>query len=337
METRSVRSALATLALEQIGAGIRNPIDGPMLKRPTPMPPPNQSRTLGAALILLAAVTVGPNVAAKRAQGPSLPAWSTLNFSASKLMVTARSSLSVSEESLDAAQSHWAELSDGGRGSEAAGGATVRLESKTSMLSRVSITTVWVQPGSLAAFQRTLIESGSRARKKVYRFSDAEAVAFRSEPANKAEQDLPEPRWTKRGEQHIDTAGALTVTDPLALFYLIATHPHNELDLGIEVDVLTRNRISKVRIKRTATRATIRTTSTVTTVDGSQHRASTPNLAVRIYEVTPVNNAGDLRLLGLEGAIQVAVDETLRMPVEIRGKIPPVGRVTVKLRSATLR
>ena len=182
-----------------------------------------------------------------------------------------------------------------------------------------------------------MLETGSRARKKVYRFSDSEAIAFRSEPANNAEKELPEAQWTNRSEQRIDTAHAPTLTDPLTLFYLIATHPHDKLDKGIEVSVLTRNRISRVRIQRTPGATAIKTASTVTNADGSQQRDRSSNLAVRTYEVTPIGDASDLRLLGLEGAIQVAVDESLRMPVEIRGKIPPVGRVTVKLKSATLR
>lgn len=296
----------------------------------------NRLRTLafcGGLLALMAEL----GWSAAQPAGGHLPSWEKLDFTASKLMITARSSLTAEHEPIETSRSQWAGI-ETGRRSERDIATTVRLGSETSFLGRASSTTVWINPKSLGAFQRTLKESGSRTRQKIYRFSDTEAIAYRSEPAGSEERQLDEPQWTKRGEQRIKTPPGTVVTDPLTLFYLISTHPLTALDKGIEVDVLTRNRVTRVRIRRTATAATVGTRSTVVNADGRVTRdGKTTQIPVRIYEVVPIEDNGDLRLLGLEGAIEVAVDEALRMPVEIRGKIPPVGRVTVKLRRASLR
>ena len=51
----------------------------------------------------------------------------------------------------------------------------------------------------------------------------------------------------------------------------------------------------------------------------------------------PEGSAEDFELLGLEGAIEIVAAKELQAPVSISGRLPPAGRVTVRLRHVKLR
>lgn len=301
---------------------------------------PTASRQLTSFLVPLTIVcvaAVGALAYQPAGANPQLPPWEYLEFEASKLFVTARSSITATLENSEEAQAKW--FSEDFRGNNPADTTTLRLSTKTKMLGRSSVNTAWIDPGSMAAYQRSLTETGSRLRLKIYRFGPTEVLALRSSPATDTERALPEPQWTKRSEQRIAVPkNSTAVTDPVAIFFAIATRSLDELDRGYELTVLTSNRISKVRIQRTATVARTRTRSTVKRNDGSTVRENDETaIPTRLYAVTPLGDEGDLKILGLEGAIEVIVHEELRMPLEIRGRIPPVGKVAVKLIGARLR
>jgi len=271
-----------------------------------------------------------------------LPPWESLDFEATKLFITARCSISATKEAVTKAQTQWVQGEFDSHRPPQSSPTTLRISSGTELLGRFSDTTVWLDPQSMAAYQSTLTEHGRRMRHKTYQFAANQVLELRSEPATQRERKFEEPRWSKRSERRIEVPdrnarSVPTVTDPLAIFYAIASLPPELLDAGYEMDVLTRNRVRRVRIVRLSATGQTRTRAVLTRSDGSLLQNDSPRLVPTAhYKVTPLGSDGDLKLLGLQGAIEVVVDEALRMPLQIRGRIPPVGKITVRLVAAKL-
>lgn len=270
-----------------------------------------------------------PAVAARaKTENDRLPVWTRLEFKASKLFVTARSTIEIELEDAATAASGWASIQPQHRPPEQ----VVRLRSTASFLGRTATTDVWLDPADLRAYQRHAVDSGSRHRHKTYRFGPKHVRTLRSEPETKDEEGLPEAEWTRRSEGRIELDDNLLVTDPLAVFYLLARRP----TAPQEVQIVSSNELGTVRIER-AERGQVETSADVLRTDGSAvagEMASRP--AIR-YTVTPAEGDSDFSLLGLEGAISVWIDEEFGVPLEVRGRISPVGSVRVKLERALLR
>ena len=283
--------------------------------------------TTRVGVVIALALLADPTAAAQQGAAPiQLPDWQRLEFKASKLFVTARSSLEVELVDAADASSAWVPIETA---HEPPPQITL-VRSTASFLGRTSTTDVWLDPSDLRAFQRHAVDSGSRQRHKIYRFGRGEIRALRSEPETKDEESLPEPQWTRRSEQRLELQGTPLVTDPVAVFYLLSQKPTTEQEL----QVVTSNTVGSVRVEL-AERGSVATEAAI--VSGDTTRPLGDNRAALRYAVTPADPDSDFSLLGLEGAITVWVDEEFGVPLEVRGKISPVGTVRVRLQAAVLR
>lgn len=275
--------------------------------------------------LLLAGAGLG---APPPSEGEVLPEWARLEFKATKLFVTARSALEIELEPGSAAEPQWAAIEPAPSVPEQ----VVRVRSTATFLGRTSTTDVWLDPRDLRAFQRHAVDSGNRNRHKIYRFGKRQILALRSEPETKEEAGLPEPQWTRRSEQRLELEGDQIVTDPVAVFYLLSRRPTTVQELHI----VTSNSLGAVRIEL-AERGMIESAAEWMDTDSgpvATFPGARPGLR---YTVTPTDVDSDFSLLGLEGAISVWIDEEYGVPLEVRGKISPVGSVRVRLERAVLR
>jgi hypothetical protein len=262
------------------------------------------------------------------------PPWQRLEFRAKKLFLSADAAVEFDAR----AALPVGERCAGGRGLPDSA-ARIRIES--SMLGRRSLSSLWFDPESLEAHIRVQEERGSRNRYKSYTFCEGSVEAERATP-NAGEADLPVGEWTHRYPLLHDVPAGLAapLSEPSALLHLVGRWAALPLEPGVvasrTVPVFSNRQVLAVRIDRDP--------EAVAAVPGFEITGGPlpEELSLVRFTLTPVavgedGTAEDFELLGLEGAIEILAARELQLPVSISGRLPPAGRVTVRLRNVELR
>lgn len=277
------------------------------------------------------------------AEEPPMPSWKALRFKASKFFLTAHMEVRLEEAT--------APLNDGDLLSSPEGRIPAlpphppwTIELTSSVAGRRTRTLVWFDPQSLSALQRLREKLGSRPYDKLSRFTLDGVYTRRRSPVTEAEVDAPATSWGKvetKFEAYRDSNPMATEERPSApcgavleatqLLYLLPT-----LDFENPPDdlcVFSDGRLSRLRFEARGT-ASIDIEIEETAADGSlrQREEETAARCVVVHSRSLDNRSeGQLELLGLEGDLEVFIDETHGLPLEIRGKLPRIGSVRVKL------
>ena len=285
---------------------------------------------LRAAVASVAVLAVALPVAAAGTEPP----WQRLEFRATKFFLTADAAVEF-----DPAVKLPADDRCDGKPSMPAAAARIRIES--SMFGRHSQSSLWFDPGSLKAHLRVQEERGSRSRYKSYAFCHGGVEAERATP-KAGEAGLPAADWSHRYQVHHEVPSGLEapLSEPSALLHLVGWLAGQPAAPGAEaawtVPVFSNSRVLAVRLER----------DPVTVPAAPQFsiagRSSPEALTLIRFTMTPVavgaeGSAEDFELLGLEGAIEILAAKELQLPVSISGRLPPAGRVTVRLRHVVLR
>jgi hypothetical protein len=262
------------------------------------------------------------------------PPWQRLEFEAKKLFLTAGAAV----EFEPAAELPVDERCEG-RPSMPGSAARIRIES--AMFGRRSESSLWFDPGSLKAHLRVQEERGSRNRYKRYTFCRGSVEAERATP-NPGEAGLPVAEWTHRYPLHHPVPSGLEapLSEPSALLHLVgrlAALPSGAGEqMSWKVPMFSNQRVLAVRIERDP--ETVMASPSFSVAGGQAPAQLTLvrfSMTPEAYE--PEGSAEDFELLGLEGAIEIAAAKELQAPVSISGRLPPAGRVTVRLRHVKLR
>jgi hypothetical protein len=290
-----------------------------------------------AALLLVAlpaAALAGEPLAPERLR------WSELRYHARKLIFTAETTVRV--ELVAAVPATAALTSSGGHDPLVpAGDRLAQVEIDTKAFGRHSRNTVLVEPASGAALQATSREFGKRARLKTQRFTTDGVAVVRARPEEREEKH-PVERWSRRSEEFLpfpaggDEDGS--ITDSVALFWLLATGPLDRPGDTLRVGLMSGGDLVAVTI------AVVRVTQTrVELIE--RHKGTTRRVAetVQVLEVTvkpdpgrAVSSGGDLEFLGMRGGVRILLDPMRRVPVEVSGRVPSAGTVTVRLQEVAL-
>ena len=286
-------------------------------------------RELRAAALSVAVLAAALPVAAAGSEPP----WQRLEFRAKKFFLTADAAVEF-----DAAAPLPADDRCEGRPSLPASAARIRIES--SMLGRRSESSLWFDAESLKAHIRVQEERGSRNRYKRYTFCQDTVEAERATP-NAGEADLPVASWTHRYPlvHEVPAELAAPLSEPSALLHLVGRLAAPQADGGAmswTVPVFSNRQVLAVRIDRHP--------EPIPAIPGFSVAGgpSPEELTLARFTLTPLavgsdGRAEDFELLGLEGAIEILAARELQLPVSISGRLPPAGRVTVRLRHVELR
>ncbi len=291
----------------------------PVTPRPTTW---KRARFLAPALLLALA---WPAAAAD-------PPWRRLEYQARKLFLSADAVVEF-----DPAAELPPDESCEGKPPMPGSAALIRIES--AMFGRRSVSSLWFDPDSLKAHLRVQEERGSRNRYKRFAFCRRSVEAERATP-NPDEAGLPVAEWTHRYPLHHPVPPGLEapLSEPSALLHLVgrlAAFGSGER-MSWTVPMFSNRRVLAVRIERDPETVAA---SPAFSVAGGQ--APTQLTLVR-FAMTPEaygpeGGARDFELLGLEGAIQIVAAKEIQAAVSISGRLPPAGRVTVRLRHVKLR
>jgi hypothetical protein len=296
--------------------------------------------SVGLATAVLLAGAMAASAGAGESLAPERLRWSELRYHARKLIFTAETT--VRAELVAAVPATAALASSGGHDPVVpAGDRLARIEIDTEAFGRHSRNTVLVDPASGAALQATSREFGKRARLKTQRFTADGVAVVRARP-EAGEEKHPVERWSRRSEEFLpfaaggDAGGA--ITDSVALFWLLATGSLERPGDTLRVRLMSGGHLVAVTIavvKVTPTRVEL-----VERRNGTTRRVAD---TVQVLELTVKPDAGnaassdgDLEFLGMRGGVRILLDPGRRVPLEVSGRVPSAGAVTVRLQEVAL-
>lgn len=286
-------------------------------------------RELRAAALSVAVLAAAVPVAATGSEPP----WQRLEFRAKKFFLSADAAVEF-----DAAASLPADERCGAGPSLPASAARIRIES--SMLGRRSESSLWFDAESLKAHIRVQEERGSRNRYKRYAFCQGAVEAERATP-NAGEAGLPVASWTHRYPlvHEVPAELASPLSEPSALLHLVGRLAALQGEDGAAsrtVPVFSNRQVLAVRIDRHP--ETIPALPGFSVAGGpAPEELTLVRFTLTPLAVGPDGRVEDFELLGLEGEIEILAARELQLPVSISGRLPPAGRVTVRLRHVELR
>ncbi len=305
--------------------------------------PANRPRRSRALLLAALAALTGllPALAAAEELASERIPWRELAFEGSKfgISLTAKLSLELAPTGRAVGELLPSERTSG---ITPAGAQVVTLRLDSEFLGRRSAVELWIEPGTAAALQRVQTESGKRQRIKSERYGEGGITSIRHRPA-KGEEGLPSARWSdlRHGfEEYPAWAGQnLRISDPAALFYVVAAaaleKPGDRLQLplfsdgdllSLEVKVVERLRVD---------------VDYVLTQGGSTRHRREPVDALRLSLDARTLGPGAIQhsfeLAGLQGDVEMLFDPRARVPLELSGRVPWVGRVAIDLRRVVER
>lgn len=266
-----------------------------------------------AALSVLAAFSLAAELQAEPLRFERLD-WRDLHFRASKLFITAEAQVSLEKQ-----------------------GGEMQLFLASKVLGRTSETKLWLEPPTARALreERLKIHRDAGLRSYLYAPDHALKVRFHERPVAEARQPLE--TWTEksRQRQEFGAAGpeATAVTTPSALLYLLAASHLEKKGDALEATLFADERLVRARATVVAEEPF---DGEIEQLGGGTYR---PGVALRI-QLGGREASGEpveLELLGLEGDLEVLLDRDRRVPLAIRGGMPVLGRIDVKLRAARFR
>lgn len=206
-----------------------------------------------------------------------------------------------------------------------------------------TVMTALLDPPTGAAIQTVLVDSGRRSRERRWRFTDSGAYHWTRRPVSERQAARPPAEWQDRSEGLRPYPTPLptgAVTEPAGLVYVLAAAPLQATGDRFEITTFSRRRLHRVNLDLTG--------RTAVTVDFREQRAGRVErrrgtidaLKIELHG-EPIEEAADkgdepFKFLGLSGAIEIALDPVTRLPLQISGTAPYVGRVALRLRAATL-
>lgn len=302
-------------------------------------------RQLAAVALLLASLMGATDeiVADSGSFDPTRVRWSQLDFRASKLAVTATSEVEIRTEPASLAAIRWLESSKG-RPVTPEVSEVVRIQLRSVVLGKSSDLDLWIDPLSGAAIQRTQLETGKKVRHNRHRslrFTDT-GVFNSTFRATEETMDRPFEEWAVSEAFEtfpVSLTPGVVVTEPSALFYLLATAHLDEKGDAILIHVFSKKRVMRVRLAVLGS-TEIRVDYTET-ADAGQRQIKGRQEVVRIrLESSPVGSDGSDRsfeFLGLRGDVEIFLEPARRIPLQISGNIRYVGKGHVRLQRVRLK
>ncbi|MBM4196404.1 MAG: hypothetical protein FJ197_04785 [Gammaproteobacteria bacterium] len=269
------------------------------------------------------------------------PGWTSVELGASKFLMTGRARVTLEE--LPASQLA-GELRSPPAGVPVAPGERIlRMRNVASLAGQRTDMTLLLDPATAATLQIQLRDSGRRYRQRILRFTDIGAWHWTVKPAAYGEKALEPQAWTNRSEgmrPYGKLTGTGAVTDATALVYGAAAAPLAKPGDRFGLQVYSRRRMHNVVAEHAG--------FIEVNADYMEKRAGQPvrrkgrikalNLQISGAQ-SPDGDDDDERvtLLGLSGALSLALDPVTRAPLQLTGDAPIVGRVTFRLKAVTLR
>jgi len=271
---------------------------------------------------------------------PGQPAWTQLQFEASKFFVTASAKV---EARLRPGAGIASELLDTPSGEPVpAGGEVLEMIYTARGLGKTSVTTLWADPLTGAALQRRALDTSGDLRERIYRFADIGGYHYTRRPADARERQLAPEQWSDRSEglrAYPAAAIGKPVTENTALLWLAAAADLRRPGERIELLAFARRHVNRV-VMELAARRPMRVDYTLRRGEVGERRRGEVNALVLHIRGSPLGAGADDRedfeLLGLRGDLELLLDPDGHIPLQLRGNVKILGNITIRLREAVL-
>lgn len=295
-------------------------------------------RSLGL-IAALAALGVVPVEAADL--DPSRIQWKSIRYRAKKLTFSLDSEVSIAVRPSSQVAADLVAAPEGSA-VEAASESTVLLTFGAKGMGTTSETRVWLDSQSSVALQRTQIStSKKRRRHKTLRFTETGVQLFFRRPAP-GEDEMEPATWTggtTRLEAYPSWSGTdLKVTEPTALFYLLAVADLTEPGDQIQFPIFSDDNLILIEIKVVG-KEHLKVDYVKETPSGSERvKGSVPVLKILVdgQHLDPDSQEGHFNFMGMKGDVDIYLDPETRAPLQISGKVPVAGRANVKIKHLVL-
>ncbi|MEO1085040.1 MAG: hypothetical protein AAFY88_12420, partial [Acidobacteriota bacterium] len=173
-------------------------------------------------------------------------------------------------------------------------------------------------------------------RAYVYGTDHALKIRYRERPLE--EGRAPLESWIEKSQQRQPFGAPAdafpdAVTTPSALLYLLAASPLRARGDVFETPIFADEQLVTARAE---VAEVVGFSGEIRRLGGAGIHRPGETLRIRLTGRDPSGGAVDLGLLGLEGDLEILIERDTRLPLAIRGAMPVVGTLNVKLRAAKL-
>lgn len=203
---------------------------------------------------------------------------------------------------------------------------------------------VLFDPNRANSLYRVRLRRGKDDIKRAYWFSGEGVHRLRRVPENKGEASLDPAKWTavKTSFYPYDLTRleCPQVVDPMLIIYLVSTAPMEKEGEVLSLCVFGKQQLHQVRL-RVEGLQTLEVDYSVNSGEGKvEIKGKVDGLRVTLEAeplVSDKKNAENFSFLGMHEDIAIHIDPELRTPLQVSGKIPTVGAVTLKLREVKMK
>jgi len=205
-------------------------------------------------------------------------------------------------------------------------------------------TKAWYNQKNTTVLQRIRLRQGNEKWKKTYRFTNKGVFRLRKKPNNSGEAKLPLERWTNVEESFfsydLSNAGCLGILEPSVLLYLVSAIDFTLGKKNLNLCVFNKKQLHKVQIRpeglkrlkvNYTEKSKEREISRKGEIEAVKLSIKTRSLAGKEKKAEPFS------FLGLKGDFDIYIDRTSKIPVQICGQIPGLGKVKIRLQKIELR
>ena len=207
-----------------------------------------------------------------------------------------------------------------------------------------SVDHLWFDPQNATALGREMLRQGDEDFKKLFRFTKQGVFRHQKEPKDKKEASFEPDKWTKVIDRFYpyDTAklGCPNIVDRLLLIYIVSASGALDNNQPLSLCVFGKRQLFSVKLRPAGSHSI--KVDYIEQKDQGKDRRQAEIKAVKIdLEAKPLESnlesVENFSFMGFLNNISFSIDPERNLPVEIRGEIPPVGSVTLKLKEARLR
>lgn len=207
-----------------------------------------------------------------------------------------------------------------------------------------SVDHLWFDPQDATALGRESLRLGEDDFKKVYRFTKQGVFRNQKEPKNRREASYEPDRWTKVIDRFYsydaEKLGCPAIVDRLLILYIVSASKILDNNQPLSLCVFGKRQLFRVKLLPAGSHS-LKVDYIEKTAQGAERRQGDVEAVKIDLEAQPLpsdlENVENFSLMGFLDNISLSIDPANNLIVEIRGEIPPVGEVTLKLKEARLR
>jgi hypothetical protein len=198
---------------------------------------------------------------------------------------------------------------------------------------------IWFDPTDASALGRIRLRRGEDDFKKMYRFTDRGVFRHRIEPRDKKEASLAPEKWTDIKDSFypydVKNLKSAYVTERSLLIYILSAAATSKFDRPLSLSVFGKRQLHRVQLRKSGIHSIAVNYIEETTRSVARKEITMKALKIEITArpMEPVPKlAENFSFLGFHKDISIYINPTSRLPVQVSGIIPTVGKAHLKLR-----